>query len=165
MDFEPLLNWNGWGATGFVVSLTGVLFAFLANSNAKSAKIAATDAAEDVKRTIASVEAISEFGNVLNNLNEIRLKIDGQVWDKVSELCTYVNNSVALVTKTPTFQCSAETRDSLALFQAQIRVLNTSVLKAQHNGGQFDAVKAKKVLFTQSESISAILAELKSEVN
>lgn len=165
MSLEDILNWNGWGLAGSILSFFGLIFAFTASRNARNAKQAAEQSAEEARRTITAVEAIHEFGNVQSKLREIANKIDGNIWDRASELLISINNSVTQVSNSSTFKCSSESRNLLAGFQSQIKTLNTTVLKAQHQSGPIDSVKVKKILFTQSESISAILAELKSGVN
>ena len=164
IDWTTLYNWPGYDFWGIVLALSGsgasVFFAFRASKNATRA----AEAAESAKRSVSAVDIISECSRVLRLFKEIRMRIDKNEWDRVSELTEDVRVAVSTVNQAAKDNLSETSQEALSNVLSQMSTMARTADKNYHNGTTIDPVRIKSVLAKLSEELSAALAELKQKV-
>ncbi len=164
IDWTTIYSWPGYDFWGVILSLVGFIFsigfAVRASMNAQRA----AQAAESAKRSISKLDVITECSKVLRLFKEIRVRIDADEWDRVSELAEDVGVAISGVSEVARLEMSEESQEVMSDVLAQMIVMSRSADKHYHNQSKVDPVKVKAVLGKLSQKMASVVGEVKAKV-
>ena len=160
----------GWSFWGVIVSVVGtglsVYFAWQASKNAKKA----ADAADNTRRIVSFVDTVSELSRVLRLIKEVRMRVDRNEWDRVSELAEDVRVIVAGLSNASVLRFSENSRELVTGILVQMTTLGRTSDAEHHRANvgppqkPIDPVRIKSVLGGLSQDVAVVLAEIKEKV-
>lgn len=161
IDWNSLFLWPGydfWGVVlGVIGSVASVIFAMLASKNAKKA----AEAAAQAKKSMVVVDHAAQLTSIQQYIVELRLRLENEQWEQVSEQCDRIRTTLAPVMVSNGFSLSKETHKSLVGLQSQMASMQKTADEIRHKQKQYDLVKIKTVLAKQSEVVARAVGEVR----
>ncbi|MDC0736753.1 hypothetical protein N6L24_00540 [Cognatishimia sp. SS12] len=161
VDWDAVFSWPGYDFWGILLAMVGFAFSIAFAARASSKASVAANAAHAAKRSMINADTASQITLVQQMLVEIRLRVENQQWEQVSEKCEAIRVIVAPLLSSGNVELSEETEKSLIGLQAQMASLQKSSDEIRHNGSDFNLVKIKSVLAKQAEAVAKAVREIK----
>lgn len=164
MNLSYIINWEGYGLSGVVLTILGSGLTIYFARSAKLNSERAADAAENTRSLIKTVDSFSECKLIEMSLREIVMRMDNSEWDRVSDSAQNIRTSTSLILSTLEPPEDSALRDALVEIRTQMQTLHDSATKQYHGRKDADPVLIKRRVSSLSERLTEVQAELRRTV-